>query len=250
MVIAAILGGVWWWCGRDVPSADTPPPKVEKPKSKPIAVPKPTPKTKTPETNDAPVATVTPPKRVAWRDPKLSEEQRLESYEKSLAESPLPNTSSNRLFRSGIEQVMGWIFTTEVGDMPPPLPRIPDFDIVHLQEILDTKNEISESDTEKQADTKNTVDFVKAELKKYLEKGGDPDEFMKYYHDQLKTAHQHRQIVQDQVMKVLQEEPELAEEFLNDANKGLAEMGIKAVVIPERIKQRLGLTSQNKQGEK
>lgn len=244
-LFAAVLGGVWWWMStREKTSVPTPepPPKRVAPKPKAV-VHKPEPKAVA-ATNAAPAAKK-PPAPVAWRNPKVSDEKRLEDYEKSLAKSPLPNTSSNRLFRSGIEQVMGWMFTTEVGDMPPPLPRIPDFDIVHLQEILDSKNEIGESDTEKQADTKETVDFAKAELKKYLEKGGDPDEFLKYYHDQLKTAHQHRQIVQNQVMKVLAEEPERAEEFLKEANKGLAEMGIKAVVIPERIRRRLGLSNPN-----
>ena len=244
-LVALAISGAWWWLGRDK-AQPAPEPAIPKKSSalpkkvKPAAAPKPNETI----TNAAPVSTKKSPSRVAWRDSKLPEERRLEAYEKALAESPLPNTSSNRLFRSGIEQVMGWIFTTEVGEMPPPLPRISDFDIVHLQEIFDSKNEVGKTDTQKQADVKNTVDFAKAELKKYLEKGGDPDEFLKYYHDQLKTAHQHRQIVQDQVMKVLQEEPERAEDFLRDANKGLAELGIKAVVIPERIKQRFGLIGQ------
>ena len=187
-----------------------------------------------------------PPKRpvTAWRNPKLPEEKRLDAYEKKLAESPLPNTSSNRLFRSGLEQVMGWVFTTEVGDMPPPLPRVPDFDIVHLKEILDAKCEVNEGDTEKQIDAKTTVEFAKEELRNYLEKGGTPDEFLTYYHDKLKTAFQHRQMVQTQVMKVAMEEPEIAEDFLKEANAGLAKQGIKAVVIPDRIRRRIGLPTQ------
>ena len=244
--VALIIGGMtWWWlvAREDTRTPESVPPrKTALPKEvKPAAAPKPA--IEEPITNAAPGMAEKKP--ASWRDPKLSEEGRLAAYAKTLEDSPLPDTSSNRLFRSGIEQMMGWMFTTEVGDMPPPLPRIPDFDLVHLQEILDSKCEIGASDSERQAETKGIVDFAKAELKKYLEKGGSPDAFLKYYHDQLKTAHQHRQIVQDQVMKVLQEEPERAEEFLKEANKGLAEMGIKAVVIPERIRRRLGLTNDN-----
>ena len=32
------------------------------------------------------------------------------------------------------------MFTTQLGDMPPPLPPIPDNDLVHLEEILNLKN--------------------------------------------------------------------------------------------------------------
>lgn len=172
-------------------------------------------------------------------------DDRLRAYESKLVEMRLPNTSSNRLFKSGLEQVMGWIFTTEVGEMPPPLPRIPDFDLVHLQEILESKNEISSTDSERQSDTKAMVDFAKEELKKYLEKGGAPDEFLSYYHDQLKSAYVHRRMVMEQVIKVMKEDPELAEDFLKEANSGLQEKGIKSVVIPDRIRNQIQASSTN-----
>ncbi len=202
---------------------------------------------KTPKTNDVPKTVEPPPvKRTTvteWRDKDIPEDKKLAAYEKSLQESPLPNTSSNRLFRSGLEQVMGWVFTTEVGEMPPPLPHVADFDIVHLQEILNSKCEIKDTDTEKEVDAKQTVEFAKEELKKYLEKGGTPDEFLAYYHDQLKAAFQHRRMVMDEVIKVMRDDPELGEDFLKEANKGLAEKGIKEVVIPERLRKSLQLNA-------
>jgi len=236
-VLAAVAGGAWWWYGHagrvTVPVEK---PKIEKPKAeRPVkAWTEPSPPAVTNEV--ARPVEVRPP-APAWRDPKATDEQRTEAYAKMLAESPLPNTSSNRLFRSGLEQVMGWVFTTEVGDMPPPLPRVPDFDIVHLKEILESKCEVKADDTAKQADAKNTVEFAKEELKKYLEKGGSPDEFLQYYHDQLKTAYLHRKMVMDQVMMTMRDDPDLAEDFLKEANKGLAEKGIKEVVIPERLRR-------------
>lgn len=246
LVVVVLAGvGFWLWTTRSkvtMQVVDEKPKKTALAKEvTPAKAPKPIAEAAKPVATSETGKTSTP---AAWRNHKLPENKRLEAYEKALEDTSLPSTSSNRLFRSGVEQVMGWIFATEVGDVPPPLPRIPDVDLVHLQEILDSKSEVTESDSERHAKTKQIVDFAKSELKKYLEKGGAPDEFLKYYHDQLKTAHMHRQIVQDQMMKVLQEEPERADEFLMDANKGLAEMGIKAVVMPERIRRRLGLSNQ------
>lgn len=179
------------------------------------------------------------PKQAAWRDAKLTPEQRDAIYEKSLAETPLRAASTNRLFRSGLEQVMGWVFTTELGDLPPPLPNIPDFDYVHLQEILELKNTPDRNDSERSAETKQIVDYAKQELKKYVEKGGDPQDFLQYYHDELKSAYQERKMVEEQVMQVLREEPELADDYVKKVNESLAKKGIKGVIIPERIRRRI-----------
>ena len=178
-------------------------------------------------------------KPAPWRNKNLTEEQREEAYVKTLSEKEIPKASTNRLFRTGLEQVMSWVFTTEVGDMPPPLPNISDFDIVHLQEILEIKNNVSDNDTDKQAEAKETVDFAKKELKKYLEKGGDPQEFLAYYHDQLKSAYQERKLAQEEVIKVLRTEPDLADDYLKKVNDQLSQRGIKGVVIPERLRLRI-----------
>ena len=174
---------------------------------------------------------------------KLTEDQKLDLIEKRLAETPIPQESTNRTFRTGLEQVMGWVFTTEVGDAPPPLPNLSDFDLVHIDEILNMKNPVRDTDSDKAADSKQTVDFVKGELKKYLEKGGDPQEFLAFYHSELKQAYQERQMVQQQAMQILKEEPDLLEDFLAEANKGLAEKGIKAAVIPKRVLMRYGINT-------
>ncbi len=51
-------------------------------------------------------------------------------------------------------------------------------------------------------------------------------------------------MVQTQVMKVAMEEPEIAEDFLKEANAVRDKQGIKAVVIPERVRRRVGLPTQ------
>ena len=248
LVVVLLAGGACWFLTRPAPLPEKKPvPTVKQPKAPkptPARVQKPAP---APTTNavEKPVPVQPPPASLAWRNKNLTDKQREDAYAKHLAETPLPNTSSNRLFRSGLEQAMGWVFTTDVGDMPPPLPRVPDFDLVHLQEILDSKSTVNEGDTEKHIDAKTTVDFAKEELKKYLEKGGTPDDFLQYYHDKLKSAFQERQMVQQQAIKVLQEDPALVDEFLKNANEGLAKKGIKAAVLPERLRRRVESMQRN-----
>ena len=174
----------------------------------------------------------------------LSHEEKLAVIEQKLADTPIPPESTNRTFRTGLEQVMGWVFTTEVGDAPPPLPNLSNFDLVHIEEILDMQNPVRDTDSDKAADAKGTVDFVKKELKKFLEKGGDPQEFLAFYHSELKQAYQERQMVQQQAMQILKEEPDLVFDFLERANQGLADKGSKAAVIPKRVLMRYGLSDE------
>jgi len=183
-------------------------------------------------------APVNRPKPAPWRDPKLTEAQRAAVYEKALEEMPLPKASTNQLFRSKVEQVLGWVFTKELGDAPPPLPKMSDHEFVHLQEILNQENDVTEDDDERAADTKRTVDFVKKELKAYVEKGGDPDDFLVYYHDKLRSAYTERQIAMSQVMKVMSEEPELGDDYVKKVNESLSKKGIKPIEISPRMRSR------------
>jgi len=176
------------------------------------------------------------------RDPKLSDAKRDALYEKQLADMPIAPESTNRVFRTGTEQVMGWIFTAEVGDMPPPLPQISDFDLVHMQEILNMENPVRDTDSERAADAKETVDFAKKELKAYIEKGGDPQDFLQYYHDELKQAFRKRQEAQNQVLLVMKEDPDSALEYMEIVNKSLKEQGIKEVSVAPRTLKQYGIT--------
>lgn len=202
------------------------------------------PKTIAKKEEPTPQATPEKPKHKppAWRNPNLTPEERAAAYEKSLAK-PLPQEQpTNRVFRTGVEEMMDWVFSVEVGEMPLPLPRIPDVDYVKLKEILESKNTILDTDSDKVAQSKETVDYAKKIFKEFIDKGGEPDDFLPYYHDELKAAWQTRQVAQNEVMKILQTEPELAQEYLDKVNASLAEKGIKRVIVPERILSRLGIT--------
>jgi len=171
----------------------------------------------------------------------LPPKSRDEEYEKQLERESIPDATTNRTFRTGTEQILSWIFSTELGDMPPPVPKISNFDLVHMQEILDLNNEVTNGDDEKTIDAKRSVQAAKDELKKYLEKGGNPDEFLEYYRDELQSAYLERKTAQQEVMMVLQGEPELASSFLKEVNNRLAKKGIKTIVISDRVQKRFGV---------
>ncbi len=238
LITAGLAIAVWHFIAPkgELPLAPEPAAARPKPKAKPTPPPPAPPKAETKETKP----TKEPSLRQQMKG--LSAEERLEVMEKKLAATPIPEGSTNRTFRTGLEQVMGWIFTTEVGDMPPPLPNISNFDYVHIEDILNITNAVYETDSEKAADAKRTVDFAKQELRKFLEKGGDPQEFLAYYHSELQAAYKERSLVRSQAMQILKEEPDLALDFLERANQQLEEKGIKPAIIPERVLKRYGIS--------
>ena len=138
---------------------------------------------------------------------------------------------TNRYFKTSVEQVMGWVFTCKPGLMPPPLPSFSDEDYDQLASILISKNTVKESDDEKAAEAKETVDFAKKEMMKYIREGGDPQEFMNYYHKLLREASDYRDIVVGQAQQIYEEDPGLAEDFLKEVNAKLDEKGIVRVEL-------------------
>ena len=236
--LVAVGVAVWMMLQNETPTEEA---KPKKTRSAGLAAEVTPAKAKEPVAEPVKEAPPPEPKRESLRDPGLSDERRQEMYEKKIAEAPLPEESTNRLFRTALEQVMGWVFTTQLGDMPPPLPPIPDYDLVHLEEILNQKTTIHETDTDRQAHEKDTVDYVKKELKAFIDKGGDPEDFLKFYHDELKSAYEERSMAQQQVMKIIQEDPAVAIEYMKEVNESLAGKGIKGVVLPERTLKRMGI---------
>ena len=140
---------------------------------------------------------------------------------------------TNRYFKTSVEQVMGWVFTCKPGMMPPPLPAFSDEDYDQLASILISKCEIKESDDEKAVEAKESVDFAKKEMMKYIREGGDPQEFMNYYHKFLHEASDYRDLVVDQAQKIYEEDPKLAEDFLKEVNAKLDDKGIVRVEMKD-----------------
>ena len=138
-------------------------------------------------------------------------------------------------FKTGVEQVMGWIFTTELGSVPPPLPNLSKKDLQNIVAIILSKNEVTEQDSEKTALAKNIVEQAKKELMQYLKNGGDPQSFLAFYHNELKKASDEWKDAQKLVLQSLKEEGEEAGlAFAEEVNKRLAVKGIKRVKIPPK----------------
>lgn len=151
-----------------------------------------------------------------------------EAEKKHAAETP----SQKRAFRTGTEQLMSWIFTTELGAMPPPLPKIPIHDEARMAEILTSPNPVLESDDDLARNAKESVQLVKKELVRFVEEGGAVNEFFEYYHGELVKAHNEWIDCQKSVIKVIREEPEIAHEYIDAVNKRLNDKGIRSVKIP------------------
>ena len=136
---------------------------------------------------------------------------------------------TNRTFKTGTEQLMSWVFSTEPGDMPMPIPRISEEDRKNIVGILISKNEIKDSDSERTIECKEAVAAAKKEMMHYLREGGDPDDFLQYYSQELKRAFEVRSEAISQIQEVWDEDPELGKEFLDKINERLKEEGIKEI---------------------
>lgn len=172
----------------------------------------------------------------------MTPEERWEYICEKARTSPLrTEPGTNRIFRTSTEQVMDWIFRCEVGDPPPLLPEIPLKELFHLTEILISDNPISEDDSETVKDAKETVDFAKKEFRAFIMEGGDPEDFLPYYHGQLVQAHNEWVSARKMVIEAVKQEPEIAADFISKVNERLMEKGIKKVTLPQKMLDHYGI---------
>ena len=141
----------------------------------------------------------------------------------------LPPPPTNRTFKTTTEQVLGHVFTTRLGDMPFPVPRLPDEELAKIKEILERDVPLKDSDDAHVLDTKETVAAAKKEFAMFLSEGGKPEEFLPYYHEVLRKAFEEYSIACNACEKVKEEQPEIYKEFLDTVNRRLAAKGIKQV---------------------
>jgi hypothetical protein len=139
------------------------------------------------------------------------------------------NRLTNRVFHTGTEQLMSWIFTTDIGDMPMPIPPISKEDRENIVAMLISKNEINENDSDRVKDCKEQVELAKKEMIKYLKEGGDPDDFLQYYYQELKSSFEIRQEAIRLAEELYEEDPEAGAEYVDKVNAKLADQGIKLI---------------------
>lgn len=147
-----------------------------------------------------------------------------------------------RTFNTGTEQVMGWIFTTRLGDNPPPLPRLSANELKNIDAILSMPNDPEEGDGDDVRDQKETVALVKKMLKDYMSKGGSAEEFLSYYRQELVSANKLYKDAQRSVMMAAQtEDKEVVREMILATNKEFKERGIKPLMVPQHLADQLGI---------
>jgi hypothetical protein len=174
------------------------------------------------------------------RDPLNSTQQGVQSVQtnhaKTLSDTNIVEASKEQKkpadYPSGLEQVMSWIVNKRLGDTPFFLPRLsPKENIV---EILERDLIVYDDDTEAKVQAKANVAQAKQMLKEYMAQGGKPEEFLKYFHSALLDANREWKEAQKQVSTLMQTgDREAALVYAEEANKRLAEKGIKPVISPK-----------------
>jgi hypothetical protein len=139
------------------------------------------------------------------------------------------------VFKSGTEQVLSWITNTRLGDAPPPLPNLPVFD--NMEAILNSDIVLYDDDSKNVEEIKYNVAHAKQMLKTYIAQGGSPQDFLKYYHNELRKAHNEWMEAQKQGMELYRAGDEKgALTYYEEQNKALQDRGIKPLVIPPKLR--------------
>ena len=115
--------------------------------------------------------------------------------------------------------------------MTPPLLRLPPHE--NIAEILERDIAVYDEDSPRTVEEKANVAYAKQLLKEYLAQGGDPEDFLGYYHGTLKQAFEERQAAQKYTMDLLRAgDKKGAEEYMTRKNAELGERGILPLKIP------------------
>ena len=245
--VILVGGGLWWWLGGVRGESALPP---EKPKTAAIY-------------KEADGAGTTASRVVPAPSP--SPVSHIPSKTKSIDTSPpglVPadvspvNVMTNHggskphPFRNGTEQVIAWIFSCPIGDMPPFLPDLPESEMADMANIIDSPNHAADGDSEDVLAVKGTIAAVKEELKAYLANGGSAKEFLKFYHGKLMEAHQKKLLAREELSRIAKEEPKLAVGFRDEVNKWLRSNGIDGVDFTAREKRTVCADEQESANEK
>ena len=140
------------------------------------------------------------------------------------------------------EQLMVSIFETELGDIPPMIPVIPQVDEQKVMTAINKMHVAEAGDSEETKNAKDLVNLVKKELKKYLDDGGDVNSFLQYYCGQLQSAFEERNLCKETMSRVLNtEDREMAQEMYVKLTEQLQSKGIKPFTLNRRQREYLGI---------
>ena len=133
------------------------------------------------------------------------------------------------IFKNHSEQLLSWICETEPGTMPMPMPTLGKEAREKIVFDLLEKNDPLPTDGEDTAALKGVLKEAKAEMLRHLKDGGDPNEFLQYYDDQLRRCFEYRLEALRQVAELGEEDRDLARDFLKKLNERFGVEGIKFI---------------------
>ena len=194
--------------------------------------------------------------RKAAEKPKLAGGAVSSRDEVPLADAPVPavvreGKEDKRPFKTSTEQALNWIFNAKIGEMPPlPPMEIPKESFPELLKMLERPIEIADEDSDQLAEQKEVVNLAKEELRKYMKEGGDPNEFMKFYREELVRAFDYRLMCVREVEKACDRDaPENVREFFKAVNRHLSEEGLDKIEISEERKAQIELKDEDDESE-
>lgn len=134
-------------------------------------------------------------------------------------------------FRNTVEQMLLSTYSCRMGQSPGPYLRIPPKDMQRLVEILISKADIKDDDSEVAIQNKELIARAKKDLADYVRSGGKPENFFKVQHDLLQKAYEERQAAIREVTRLLTEEGDhtLANDFQNEMNRRFKKEGIMPI---------------------
>ena len=182
-------------------------------------------------------APAVPSSRPTMADVTVSSGSATPAHKAEETDRPLPVS----VFGSGVEQVLSMVFNCEIGTLPPPLPVISDAESRKIWDILKSRIEVMEKDDDKTAAAKEMIDFAKKEMSAFMEQGGDPDKFLKFYHGELRRAHELREMFRRELEKAIDEKPDEAADMYRAMNEALAKDGIRGLDLDDEDRERIGL---------
>lgn len=145
-----------------------------------------------------------------------------------------------RIFRNPTESILWHIFSTELGDAPPLVPQIPTKDMANIKKIIENGFTLDADDTEASKRMKMVVENAKAQLKIFLDEGGDAREFVSYYRNELDKAHKERiEALRMLTQFAREDDVEIALQFADKVNEQFKKRGIKGIELPERLIEKL-----------
>lgn len=136
-----------------------------------------------------------------------------------------------KAFRNGTEQLICRVFCCPLGTMPAPLPTLPEEDMKHILKVLTDQNQIKPDDSDEIATQKEILEDARLEMARYVNDGGDPNEFLRFYHKQLVKAFEFREAAIAELNRIKEEEHDLslARQMLEKVNERLKSDGIVLV---------------------